>query len=171
MATKTKVKAARAHTRARAKTAARKTTAKPDSASGEVWRMKIKLVRGIGARGAWEARLDVRPSTTLVALHGRIQDLVGFKNDHLWTFFVATSDTSRDRITLEDEFQEPRLEMPLTEIFPLPKDQQLFYWFDFGDDWHFSIARTAQAPAPGVKGAKYPHLVATKGKTPVQYPE
>jgi hypothetical protein len=50
-------------------------------------------------------------------------------------------------------------ETTVAELFALPKDRKLFYWFDFGDDWKFSIARMRTAPQVTVKRRKYPRVV------------
>lgn len=73
----------------------------------------------------------------------------------------------------EEHIGDPILSQPastLAELFPLPKGQRLFYWFDFGDDWKFSIGRTRTAPQTPEKGNRYPRLIGTRGDTPVQYP-
>ena len=61
-------------------------------------------------------------------------------------------------------------ETTLAELFPLPRDRNLFYWFDFGDDWIFSISRTRTAPQVANGNKEPPRLVDTRGHTPVQYP-
>ena len=68
------------------------------------------------------------------------------------------------------EYDDDALGMTLAEVFPLPAKRKLFYWFDFGDDWKFSVSRTRAAARVPVKGAKYPRLVATEGERPEQYP-
>jgi hypothetical protein len=158
----------------RKKTAAGKTADSRKPAAGktaEIWRIKIQLERGIGADGPWEATVEMRPSTTLAVVHRTVQSLVGFADDHLYTFFVASSNMRRDRIALENEYQEPQLDLTLASIFPLAAGQKLFYWFDFGDDWHFAITRIADTPVPAQQGVKYPLTIAIKGKKPVQYPD
>jgi len=175
MQARSKTKTKKAKTKARVKTLSKgkaRTNAAPAKPAGkveEIWRLKIRLVRGIGARGPWEATVDMRPSTNLLAVHRIIQNLVEFSDDHLFTFFIAASDTTRDRVTLEDEWQNARLDLLLEKIFPLAKGKKLFYWFDFGDDWHFSITCAAN-PKVAEKGLRYPQVIATQGETPKQYP-
>jgi hypothetical protein len=151
-----------------ARTRSARAAAQP--ADPEIWRVKITLVRGIGAKGPWHATLDVSSSTTLLALHRTINNLVQFGDDHLHTFFIAKTPFSRDPTLLEHHNGTPRHELTLAEIFPIPKGQKLFYWFDFGDDWQFSISRTRDAAQPVEKGVRYPRVIDTKGKTPEQYP-
>jgi hypothetical protein len=57
----------------------------------------------------------------------------------------------------------------LHEIFPLPKRLNLYYWFDFGDDWKFEIKKARHAK-PKVPRVKYPRVIGRVGPNPVQYP-
>ena len=166
---KTKTKKAKTKVRVKSKARTNAAPAKPAGKVEEIWRLKIRLVRGIGARGPWEATVDMRPSTNLLAVHRIIQNLVEFSDEHLFTFFIAASARARDRTLLEDERQNARLDLLLEEIFPLAKGKKLFYWFDFGDNWHFSITRAAN-PKVAAKGLRYPQVIATHGETPKQYP-
>jgi hypothetical protein len=143
--------------------------AKAAERSATIWTLNVKLVFGIHAEGPWEATIEIDSSATLVDLHAAIQNAVQFGDDHMYTFYVARTLHSRDRIALEDEDGAVR-DMTLEEVFPLPAGRKLIYWFDFGDDWKFSISRTRTAPQIPVKGRKYPRLIGTRGETPVQYP-
>lgn len=145
-------------------------TSKPAAPGREVWRLKVKLERGAFAEGPWSATVDAASTSTLEDLHRTILKAVSFEDDHMHTFYIARTDTSRDRIALEDEMQEPLHHLKMEEIFPLPKDRKLFYWFDFGDDWIFSITRAAESSTP-TKGARYPSVITTQGRTPKQYPD
>lgn len=139
------------------------------SQAATIWTLKVKLVSGIHARGPWEATIQIDSSATLEDLHFAIQSVVGFSDDHLYMFYVARTRRSRDRTAFEDE-DGSLYETTLAELFPLADGRKLFYWFDFGDDWIFSISRTRTAPQIPDKGRKYPKLVGTRGNTPVQYP-
>jgi len=134
-----------------------------------IWTMKINLVFGLHATGPWEAVLEIHTSATLEELHFAIQDAVGFEADHMYMFFVARTVRTRDRTVLADE-DDTVLDATLDELFPLPRGRKFFYWFDFGDDWKFSIARTRTAPGVAMKQRTYPRVVSTCGKRPVQYP-
>jgi hypothetical protein len=139
------------------------------SQTATIWTLKIKLVFGIHAQGPWEATVQIDSSATLEDLHVAIQSAVLFSNDHMFTFYAARTYRSRNRTTFEDD-DGSLSETILAELFPLPKGQRLFYWFDFGDDWKFSVGRTRTAPQTPEKGKKYPRLIGTRGDTPVQYP-
>jgi len=133
-----------------------------------IWTLEVKLVCGIYAQGPWEATIEIDSAATLEDLHRAIRSAVRFGDDHLYLFYVARSHTSRARTVFGDE--DGSLETTLVELFPLPWNRKLFYWFDFSDDWKFSIDRTRTAPRGPHRGGRYPKLVATRGDTPVQYP-
>jgi hypothetical protein len=80
----------------------------------------------------------------------------------MYMFYVARTHRSRERTVFENEDGSLE-ETTLSEVFPLPDDRRLFYWFDFGDDWKFSIARTRAAPQVGKKGSKYPSSLSDWG--------
>jgi hypothetical protein len=143
--------------------------AKAALGAATVWTLNIKLVFGIHAAGPWEATIEIDSSATLEDLHLAIQNAVQFGDDHMYTFYVARTLRSRDRIAFEDE-DGALQDMTLEEVFPLPAGRKLFYWFDFGDDWKFSISRTRTAPQIPAQGRKYPRLIGTRGETPAQYP-
>ena len=147
-----------------------KPVGKTASAPACIWTLKIRLVFGIYAEGPWEVTVEIGSSATLSDLHSLIQRAVQFSDDHLYMFYVARTFRSRDRDSFDPDEDESILETTLEEIFPLPPDRKLFYWFDFGDDWKFSIARTRAAPKVPEKGRKYPRVIDTRGETPEQYP-
>jgi Plasmid pRiA4b ORF-3-like protein len=142
---------------------------KTKSAGAAIWTLKVKLVFGIHARGPWEATLEIDSSATLEDLHLAIQSAVQFDDDHMYMFYAARTHRSRDRTDFELE-DGTLQDTTLAELFLLPPDRKLFYWFDFGDDWIFSVGRTRTAPQVAGKNRKYPRIVGTRGDTPVQYP-
>jgi hypothetical protein len=148
------------------RTGRRRTAARRDTM---VWTLKVKLVFGLYADGPWEATIEIASSATLSDLHVAIQGAVGFSDDHMYTFYVARTPRSRDRVDLDNE-NGSLDEMALAETFPLPKGRKLFYWFDFGDDWKFSIERTRAAPQLAKQGERYPRVAAVRGDVPNQHP-
>jgi hypothetical protein len=125
-----------------------------------IWTLKIS---GYG----WHATLEIESSATLHELHLAIQRAVQFDNDHLYTFYAARTERARDRIDYEDSLDT----ITLKRLFPLPDKKKLFYWFDFGDDWKFTIARTRLAPKAPEAGVTYPRVITMSGEPPEQYPE
>ncbi len=133
----------------------------------------IKCVRGAYLEEPFERTVETSEAMTLGELHEEIQRLTGFDNDHLFTFFVARGHRGRRTEVVGSDDWEDRHDglygIPLKEMFPLPKNMKLFYWFDFGDDWMFQITRRGD-PKPEEKGATYPRVIKEVGPKPEQYP-
>lgn len=138
-----------------------------DQPRREILTLKIKLAWG----GPWRATIEIPTSATLQDLHSVIQRAVDFSDDHLFTFYIAKTWRARQQVMLEDDGGQVRSWMTLAEIFPLRGGDKLFYWFDFGDDWKFSIEPTRAAPGSPEKGVKYPRIIETHGTPPEQYPD
>lgn len=135
--------------------------------------LTIKCVWGAYLKDAFERTLEVPDAMTLGELHDEIQRLTDFDNDHPFTFFIGRSSHRKRQEVVETDDWEARTDalsaMALTQVFPLPKNMKLFYWFDFGDDWMFQITRRGN-PKSEEKGIKYPRLVKEVGPKPEQYP-
>ncbi|MFK0574034.1 IS1096 element passenger TnpR family protein [Endozoicomonas sp.] len=131
--------------------------------------LNIKLIDGMYFEEHWKCEMELDDNETLEDLHFLIQEAVGFKNDHLYEFYVARTDRSfdRERFEHDDLYQ---IERSLKDIFPLAKNRKLFYWFDYGDDWKFQISRTRKKPKEPKPGQGYPTLVSEEGVKPTQYP-
>jgi hypothetical protein len=115
--------------------------------------------------------IETQTDTTLDELHGIIQDVVNFDDDHMYLFFLGprwnkqTSETGT-AARLEDPVLYSQL--TLADIFPLEKRIKLFYLFDLGDRWYFEIA-CRSVFKPIAKRCKYPRVVAKVGRNPKQY--
>ncbi|MFH0342554.1 MAG: hypothetical protein ACHBNF_10580 [Chromatiales bacterium] len=133
----------------------------------------IKCVGGAYLQEPFERTIEVPDDMTLGGLHNTIQELTGFDDDHLFTFFTARGPRGkRDPVVETDEWEEERdrlYEIPLRNVFPLPEKMKLFYWFDFGDDWIFQIRKRGKSK-PGDSGARFPKVIEETGPKPVQYP-
>jgi hypothetical protein len=130
--------------------------------------LDIKLCRGPTRTSSWTARIEVAEIFTLSELHSIIQQLVDFDDDHLHEFFAGRSWRDR-KVTFGDPDDEGSVEVPLSDIFPLPKGQKLYYNFDFGDDWLFQIACRSQREQTG-RALNRATLIEEKGRKPIQYP-
>ena len=134
----------------------------------------IKCVAGAYFENPFERTIEVPEDITLGELHDTIQELTGFDNDHMFTFFVARAARGKRTSLFEmDDWNEDSgrfYEIPLRDVFPLAKNMKLFYWFDFGDDWKFQIGKKGKSK-PEDAGAKYPKVIAKTGPEPVQYPD
>jgi hypothetical protein len=133
--------------------------------------LDIKLSGWRAGASSWSARVEVPESFTLSELHGTIQRLVTFDDDHLREFFAGRN--WRDRKVTFGEPASPfeineGEEVPLSEVFPLPKGYKLYYNFDFGDDWMFEITCHPESTQAARK-SKRAKLIHEKGRRPVQY--
>lgn len=108
----------------------------------------------------------------LYDLHLYIQEIINFDNDHLFEFFVGRNWGNR-KVVFRDEdefgFEEVRsLDTALNELYPL-NGMKLFYHFDFGDSWMFTIKK-ARKKKNLVKEVQYPRVIESEGENPEQYP-
>ena len=123
--------------------------------------------------------IEISADDSLMDLHYAIQDAVDFDCDHMFEFFYGRNPRNR-KVLFEPagdayDFENP-LEfyetIPLATVWPVPaQGVQLFYHFDFGDDWYFKvrkISRVDKAPEPGVQ---YPRVIKKEGPNPEQYPD
>jgi len=135
--------------------------------------LNIKLSGWREGAPDWSARIEVPGSFTLAELHEAIQRLVNFDNDHLHEFFAGRN--WRDRKVVFGELSENPFEfnaaeaVALDEVFPLPKGQKLFYYFDFGDDWIFEVTCDPKV-GQAARKFKRPRLIQERGERPEQYP-
>lgn len=132
--------------------------------------LKITLVCGMHCDGKWTANIELDESSTLVELHGAIQDAVDFDDDHMFCFYRSRTERSQNREYFDDE-NGLLFRKTLKDMFPLPPKQSLFYLFDWGDNWIFKVARTRSRPHEPVQGITYPRVAGESGIRPVQYPE
>lgn len=139
-------------------------------ADAMIWTLRVHLVFAPYATEKCVRDLEMESSATLYDVHMAIQDAVDFDNDHLYEFFIAKSDTSRDRLRFDDE--NGRIyTTTLEDLYPLEKGKKLYYLFDYGDNWLFRIAKSRKKPHPPEEGEKYPKLVEAIGDDPEQYPD
>ena len=139
-----------------------------------IYTLNIKCVRGAYLEEPFERTIEVSDEMTLGTLHDTIQELTGFDNDHLFTFFMARGPRGQRTSVVEtdrwEEEQDRHYEIPLREVFSLEQNMKLFYWFDFGDNWMFQIQQR-RPPKPEDSGTEYPKVIREVGPQPVQYPE
>lgn len=144
-----------------------------------IFTLSIECVWGWHRKEPFLRVVEVPDDLTLGDLHFLIQDLTGFGNDHLSTFYAANTVRGKKTwFTESEEWDEehdaledgPLWDIPLHDVFPLPKHKKLYYWFDFGDDWKFEIRKKGK-DGPSVPGTTYPHVILGKGPKPEQYPE
>ncbi|MEE9425056.1 MAG: hypothetical protein V3V18_08740 [Methylococcales bacterium] len=135
-----------------------------------IWTFKIELILGYLAEEEWICVIEIDCSSTLEELHFAIQDAVGFDNDHLYEFYIARTERSRDRVRFDDENEEI-YELTLDDLYPLDKGKKFFYLFDYGDHWLFNLSKSRKKSQQPEKDIKYPRIIEKTGKNPEQYPE
>lgn len=131
--------------------------------------LKVKLMSGSYANGAWEGVIEIHSSSTLEELHLAIQKAANFDNDHMYQFYIARTERSRERVSFDDESGEV-FNTTIGDLYPLPNKQNLYYFFDFGDSWLFKITKTRKGVHQPCPGIKYPRLILEIGEKPEQYP-
>ncbi len=117
----------------------------------------------------WSGTIEMDDSSTFEDLHYVIQQAVEFDDDHLYEFYLATSDRSRNRDDVSS--YEDADTITLKSFFPIPSGKKLFYLFDYGDNWLFKVSLARKEPFSAVSGVKYPQLISVTGERPVQYPD
>jgi hypothetical protein len=131
--------------------------------------LKTTLIRGMYCNGDWTANIELEESSTLEDLHYAIQEAVDFYNDHLYCFFLSRTDRSQSRDYFDDE-NGLIFRTTLSDLFPLPEKQSLFYLFDWRYEWVFKISPSRKHPHEPVQRVKYPRVESESGVKPVQYP-
>ena len=116
---------------------------------------------------------------SLYKLHRFILKSVDFDCDHLSMFFVGKAPnpysrgniaTYQEDVELYEDESDGSYETTFAEIYPLPAKYKLYYCFDFGDDWIFSIKKGHKQPHSPVPGITYPRILKEIGTNPEQYP-
>ena len=131
-----------------------------------IWTLRTKLLR---CEDEWSADIEINSTSTLDQLHFAIQKAVNFDDDHMYAFYIARSEGSRNRELFDDD-NGRIFSTTLSDMFPLVAKQSLFYLFDFGDEWVFKVTRTRKPPHRPQEGVVYPRVVEEEGTKPVQYP-
>jgi Plasmid pRiA4b ORF-3-like protein len=137
---------------------------------------RVRILGGFyaprGARRIWR-ELELTADQTLADLGHAIPLAFGFDDPHLWSFFLSGKPwdrTSEYALPADDPFGDPKQAADVLAVSKVPADGEFLFLFDYGDEWHFGVklTGTGQSTRPGTS---YPHLVATHGDAPPQYPE
>lgn len=131
--------------------------------------VKVSLRSGAYADGPWEAVIEIDSFAVLEELHYAIQGALGFDNDHLYEFFIAKTERSRDRVRFDDD-NGYIYERTIESLHPLPDKKSLYYLFDYGDDWLFKVAKINRQEQAADPLATYQRVVREAGTKPTQYP-
>jgi hypothetical protein len=134
-----------------------------------IFALKVSLVSGAYATGKWQGVIEIDSSSTLEELHFAIQGALSFDNDHLYEFYSARTERSRQRTTYDDE-NGALYDKTVESLFPLPERRSLYYLFDYGDSWTFKVTKATAPKVPPDFNPIYPRLVHEDGEKPEQYP-
>ena len=134
-----------------------------------ILKLKVTLLFGAYATNKWEGVIEIDSSSLLEDLHFAIQDAVGFDNDHMYEFFTARTERSREKVSFDDENGRV-YESTIESLYPLPERRNLYYLFDYADHWFFKVARAGKANHEIDPKLTYPRLALETGTKPVQYP-
>lgn len=143
-----------------------------------IYKLSIECVFGAYLEERFLRVVEVPSDMTLGDMHFLMLDLAGFDNDHMSTFYMANSLGGKKIYFTEDgEWEETHDEMmpdylwniPLHNVWPLPKHKKPYYLFDYGDAWTFDIRKKGKEAAP-VAEVNYPRIIQEEGPKPDQYP-
>ncbi|MEP7124038.1 MAG: hypothetical protein ABJE95_24135 [Byssovorax sp.] len=109
--------------------------------------------------------IELRAKQTLDDLHHAIQGAFEWDADHLYAFYL-TGERDDPRFTLPNQEDDGAADIPLGAL-GFPTGHRFTYRFDFGDSNLFNVLVVGSSTA--VRRAKYPRVIATKGKSPPQY--
>ena len=117
-----------------------------------------------------ERSIEVREDQTLEDLHNGIQTAFGWRDDHLYSFWLDGrfwGDRSTEYTApIEPDEDVATADVPIVELGLTP-GTKLAYVFDFGDSWRVALRLAATTPDDG---DHYPRTVATKGGALPRYP-
>lgn len=133
----------------------------------KIYQFKVVLLRV--EPPVWR-RIQVPASYTFWDLHVAIQDAMGWWDYHLHEFEILNPTTGdRDRIGIPSDEYAPELqwlagwEIPISSYFSL-QNPEAIYTYDFGDDWHHSVA--LEDVLPRDPDAEYPRCLAGERACP-----
>lgn len=132
--------------------------------------LKIKLLDGMHAQNEWECALEIPIDYSLDELHQAILCAIGFDNDHMYEFCIASSYYSRGALRIacnDDKVTQETIDSILLKA----KGKKLYYMFDFGDSWLFQINKSRKKRISEKPDTFYPKVVLESGIKPEQYPD
>lgn len=145
-----------------------------------IYTLTIKSVYGRYLEENCERVLEIAKTTSLYSLHWEIQEIMKFSSDHLYEFFTSRTGHPYRKKGIpgnldEDAFEGSWVEqerswdsIKLEDIWPLGQEK-LYYLFDYGDNWIFSITKK-RGEKKAEEGVTYPRIIKSVGPTPQQYP-
>ncbi len=143
-----------------------------------VMTLRVTIERGMYLTEDFMFEIEMQSDNTLLDLHYAIQETVDFDNDHPFEFLFGRHLKNRKFVFEPEEgfrewndYYDFYESIPLAEVWPPPeKNVQLFYHFDFGDDWYFKIRKMSKKDTKPEPEVKYPRVTKREGNKPKQYP-
>ena len=145
------------------------------SVTPATYTFRVRILGGVYAppdsRHIWR-ELEFSGDQTLGDLGEAIPLAFGFDDPHLWSFFLSGEpwdDATEYTRSPSPDDDRPARAADRLRIRDALASKEFLFLFDYGDEWHFGVrlVRTGAAPKPGVR---YPHVVASRGQAPAQYP-
>lgn len=135
-----------------------------------IFTIKIKLVRGICVSDSWECNIEIPSDFDLIDVHEYLQTLLNFDDDHMFEFYIASSE--RGKKTAVFECDDKLIEKTsISEFITRAKGKKAFYLFDYGDNWLFQISNSRKKPFSPASDVEYPRVLSEAGTKPEQYPD
>ncbi|XIA64662.1 hypothetical protein ACFIOY_38690 [Bradyrhizobium sp. TZ2] len=122
--------------------------------------------------------IELDPAKSLYVLAEAIISSFNFEFDHAFGFYTGLTPAKIHKTFPKYELfadmgdADPRVlgvkKTRISQAFPEVGHTMLFL-FDYGDDWRFRVTlRTIVKKSAKIR---YPHIVATRGEAPAQYPD
>jgi hypothetical protein len=153
-----------------------------------IYTFRVRILGGFyapeNARDIWR-EIEIAANQTLGDLGEAIPLAFDFDDPHLWSFFLSGKPWDRATEYALDSTPDPlggllgsrqprphaakRVRMREVPFPGATGKKEFLFLFDYGDEWHFGVklVRTSDTVAPD---AQYPHVTASHGEAPPQYP-
>lgn len=107
-----------------------------------VYQIKITLM---GSEPPIWRRFEILADIHLSTLHGVIQRVMGWENDHLHEFIIEGKSYSDERVTEQSDVKD-EYRTKLNKVVQRER-QKFFYEYDFGDSWEHELVIEKILPA------------------------
>lgn len=140
-----------------------------------IFTMVIECVGGRYLNEPYQCVIQAPVGLTLGDLASHILGIVDFDgDDHMDEFYLANGTGGRKTsLTPDGEWSDDDADvknMPLSDIFPLPKNKKLYYFYDFGASWCFQITKRGKE-TKAEPDIDYPCIMSETGVKPKEYGE
>ena len=112
--------------------------------------------------------MEVDGCSSLEDLHLIIQDTVEFDNDHMFEFYIAKTQHSRECKHFKCNDQSI-CNITIESFIETSQGKKMFYLFDYGDSWVFQVSKTRKKPFESVSNVNYPNVMSQSDFKPEQY--